>query len=73
MEPILELVIKTLDAHQADQLNVIDIHNYNPLTTYYVIATANNPRLSNALVDYVEEALLKNGFPVHHIERAKES
>lgn len=73
MEPILKLVIQTLDTHQADQLNVIDIHNYNPLTTYYVIATANNPRLANALVDYVEEALEKNNFPVHHIERANQS
>lgn len=73
MEPILKLVIQTLDAHQADLLNVIDIHNYNPLTTYFVIATANNPRLANALVDYVEEALVKDSFPVHHIERAKDS
>lgn len=73
MEPILELIVKTLDSHQADLINVIDIHNYNPLTTYYVIATANNPRLANALVDYVEEALLNQGFQVHHIERSQES
>lgn len=73
MTNLLELVVRTLDAHQAEDINVMDIHNHNPITTYYVVATANNPRLGNALVDYVEEAIIKSGHTIHHIERSDAS
>lgn len=73
MTNLLELVVKTLDSHQAEDINVLDIHVYNPMTTYYVVATANNARLSNALVDYVEEAIIKSGNSIHHIERSDAS
>ena len=73
MSEILDLVRKTLDDKQAEDITVLDMREVNPFTDYFVICTAKNLRHANALADFVEEEALKNGFDIRSREGEKES
>lgn len=68
MSELLQVILNTLDIKQAEEITVLDFEGKNPFTDYFVIATASNLRLSNALADYIEEAVYQAGFEVRSIE-----
>lgn len=67
----LNIVVHTLVDRKGENLLVYDVSNRNPLTQYYVIATASSPRHAMALSEIVEHELQKNGFSINHIEGRK--
>ncbi|MCR5793952.1 MAG: ribosome silencing factor [Solobacterium sp.] len=73
MSELLDLVRKTLDDKQAENITVLDMREVNPFTDYFVICTAKNLRHANALADFIEEEALKNGFDIRSREGEKES
>lgn len=73
VEEIVKLVTETLNEKKAEDVEVLDVRDRTPLTDFYVIATANNLRLMNALKEAVEEALEKNKLALNHVEGKPES
>lgn len=68
MAELLEIVEKTLDEKQAENITVIDMRKVTPYTDYFVIATARNVRHAASLAEFVEQAAAKEGYDI----RAKE-
>ena len=68
MSELLQVITETLNAKQAEDIVILDFENRNPITDYFVLATASNLRLNNALSEYVEEAVYKAGYKVRSIE-----
>lgn len=73
MSDLLTLVRKTLSDKQAKNIVTIDMKAVSPFTDYFVIATAGNLRLANALCEYVEEVALKNGYDIRMREGERDS
>lgn len=68
MSELLEILVKTMDKHHAQQIQVLDFHGVSSSYDYFVIATASNSRLAWAMVDYIEEELKLHGLTVRSIE-----
>ena len=62
MNELLQIILNTLNSKQAEDIVVLDFENKNPITDYFVIATASNLRQNNALAEYIEEAVYKAGY-----------
>lgn len=60
----LEIIQKTLDEHKGEDISTIDVSEFSPFATHYVLATAQNPRALAALQDHVEEELVKAGYEI---------
>ena len=73
MDKVVTLVKKTLEAHKAEDIVVIDVKERTPFADYYILATATNIRQLNALVEIVKEELAKKKIDVGHIEGTPES
>lgn len=69
----LKTIVQTLDNKLAKDIMIIDMSLNSPICDYFVIATASNERLLQALKDYVEEECDKKGFFVKNIEGRKDS
>ncbi|HKM11316.1 MAG: ribosome silencing factor [Bacilli bacterium] len=68
MNKKIKTIITALEDKKGDNVLVYDVKNRTPLADYYVIVTAKNPRLLNALADQIDEVCAVNKFPIHHIE-----
>lgn len=66
MKDLLRIVYDEMDKKQADDLVVIDFRNYSPFIDYFVIGTARNARMAKAILDSVEDVVIKEGFDVLH-------
>lgn len=73
IDPTLKLILDVLNEKQGEAIEAVDVSAITPLTEYYVIATANNPRKLNALQDAVCEALEKAKMAINHTEGTAES
>ena len=60
----LELIQTTLEEHKAEAIVTIDVSGVSPFASYYVLATAGNPRALGAIQEHVEEALEKAGYEI---------
>lgn len=60
----LELIQHCLEEHKAEGIVTIDVSGVSPFASYYVIATAQNPRALGAIKEHVEEALEKAGYEI---------
>ncbi len=68
MNELLQIILSNLNSKQEEDIVVLDFENKNPITDYFVIATASNLRLNNALAEYIEEAVYKAGYKLKSIE-----
>ena len=68
IDPTLKLITKVLSDKQGEEMQVADVSAITPLTEYYVIASANNPRKLNALKESIVEELEINKMAIHHTE-----
>ena len=56
-EDLAQRIADVLSDHQAEDIVMMDISKVSSFTDYFVVATANNPRQMNALIDSVEQDL----------------
>lgn len=57
-----------LEDKKAEDIKIIDIQEVSVLADYFIIANGSNPNQVQAMVDSVEEALGKAGYPCKQIE-----
>ncbi len=69
----VNVAVKCLNEHKAEDLSIINVKNLNPFADYYIIATAGNIRHLGALADQLDEAYLKENEPVRKIDGKPES
>ncbi len=67
-EKVLEKAIRLLGEKKADDLLVLNLKRFSPITDYFIIATANSSTHARSLADAVEEAMEKEGIYLHHRE-----
>ncbi len=72
-DPVLKIILKTLDDKKAEAVEVIDVSSLTPLCETYVIATADNIRKLNAIKENIVEAIEKSGESIHHVEGREDS
>ena len=63
-----ELAVEALEDKKAEDVKVLDVSSLTEIADHFVLATANNKNQLEALVDAVEEKLLKNGIVPRSIE-----
>jgi ribosome-associated protein len=65
---IARRVVDALSDRQAEDVVMLDIHQVAPFTDFFVIATAQNPRHMNALIDAFDKDLARDGIKTLHRE-----
>ena len=58
---LAERIVDLLSDRQAEDIVQLDIHDVASFTDYFVIATAQNPRHMNALIDAFDKELANQG------------
>ncbi len=69
----LETIVKALDDRLAENIVAIDMSQASPIFDTFVLCTASNQRLMQAICDRVEEQCAKEGYFVQHIEGLRDS
>ncbi|WP_249030358.1 ribosome silencing factor [Tannockella kyphosi] len=69
----VELIVKALDEKMADNIEVLDMQLASPIFDTFIICTASNERLMQAIRDNVQDKLEENGIFVKKIEGMKNS
>lgn len=69
----LELIVKALDKAFAKDIVAIDMQLVSPLFDTFIICSADNMRLLNAIKDNIQDDLEKEGIFCKKVEGAKES
>lgn len=59
---------KALDEKLAEEIKVIDIHQISVVADYFIIASGKNKNQVQAIVDNVQDALLKAGYEMKQME-----
>ncbi|MEF9941040.1 MAG: ribosome silencing factor [Lachnospiraceae bacterium] len=65
---MVRIAYAALEEKKGEDIRIIDISSVSVLADYFIIANGTNNSQVNALVDGVEEALHKAGFPVKQRE-----
>ncbi len=73
MKTVLEAAYNAIDAKQGENIKIIDIRSANPLVDYFVIASANNCRKANAIIDEIYEECDKEGIDYRPNTNSKDS
>jgi ribosome-associated protein len=73
MAELLDIVLKTLDEKLAEDILTIDMSEVNPFTDHFVICTARNVRHAQSLAEFLEKAVLENGYDIRAREGEKDS
>ena len=58
----IEIAVKTLDEHKAEDITILDIDGLSPFASTAIVATCLNPRSLNAMRDLLEEAYEKESI-----------
>ena len=69
----LSIITKALDEKLAEDIIVLDMQLASPIFDYFVICSASNERLMQALRDNVEDKCEEAGYVVKKIEGIKKS
>ena len=56
-----KIAVKALEDKKGEDIRIIDIRDVSILADYFIIANGNNASQVQAMVDSVEEELLKEG------------
>ncbi len=63
-----KIAVKALEDKKGEDIRIIDIRDVSILADYFIIANGNNASQVQAMVDSVEEELLKEGHECRQIE-----
>ncbi len=66
-------IVKILDEKQAEDIKILDFRGKNPYLDYFVLATARNVRLANALIEAVDDFCDKENISVRSIDNKGDS
>lgn len=69
MNNLLKVAYNAMDEKQAMDLVVIDFRNHSPFVDYFIIGSARNQRMANAIIDNVEECVSNNGYTIKHVKK----
>lgn len=64
----VECIVKAMDDKLAQDIVAINMENASPLYDTFILCTASNTRLLNAIQDNVVDQCEKNGFEIKSIE-----
>lgn len=70
---LAQRIVDLLSDHQAGDIILMDIGKVSTFTDYFVVATANNPRQMNALVDSLGRDLREEGVRARRVEGTSDS
>ena len=73
MQANTQLILKILSDKKATDIDLYDFSGGQFIHDTMVIASANNPRLLDALSDYVVEGLEASMMDLHHVEGTADS
>ena len=73
MNELLKIVVKELDDKMATNIQIIDLQKISPFSDYFVIVTANNQRLANAMFKSVVEKAAEHNYPTRAVEGTDDS
>lgn len=62
------LAIRALEDKKAEDIHVIDISEVSTIADYFIIANGTSTNQVQAMIDNVDDALGKNGYPVKQTE-----
>ncbi len=65
---LAKLAYHALDDKKGENIQILEIGQVSVIADYFVIANGNNPSQITALVDSVDEAVIKAGLPGPRIE-----
>ena len=68
-----KIACNALEEKKAEDIQVIDISEVSTIADYFLIATGTNTNQIQALVDAVDEALVKNGQSARQVEGSRNS
>ena len=68
VKELVKLCYKALTEKKASDISVIDISGLSVVADYFIIASGENVRQTEALCDNVEEVLYKAGYECRQIE-----
>ncbi len=69
----LECIVKAMDDKMATNIVAIDMQDASPIFETFVLSTASNERLLQAIVQNVKQECEKAGFDVKSIEGLRDS
>ena len=65
---LLKIAYNTLDEKKGIDIQILDIGNLTPICDYFLIAAGSSHNQVQALCDYVQEALAKEGCHPRQVE-----
>lgn len=69
----LECIVKSMDDKLATHIVAIDMRDASPIFETFVLCTANNERLMQAISQNIKDECEKNGFEIKSIEGLRNS
>ena len=69
----IEIIVKALSDKLGENIIAIDMREASPIFDTFIVCTASNERLMQALKDNVEEEMEKNGYVVKRVEGIRKS
>lgn len=69
---MVKIAYDALDDKLAEDIKIIDIRSISVLADYFIIADGNNKNQVQAMVDNVQEELLKAGYEMKQMEGYRE-
>jgi len=73
MQATIPLIVKVLNEKKANKIDLFDFHGGPFIHESMIIASVSNPRLLDAIGDYIMEALQKDHQEIHHVEGTQDS
>jgi len=62
MKDLLKIAYDAMDEKQAEDLVVLDFRKQSPYVDYFIIGSARNARMAQAIIDYVEDKAFEEGY-----------
>lgn len=69
----LECIVKAMDDKMGTGITAIDMRDASPIFDTFVLCTASNERLMQAIQDQIQEECEKNGYEVKSVEGLRNS
>ena len=69
----LECIVRAMDDKMGSHITAIDMTNASPLFDTFVLCTASNERLMQAIKQNIKDECAKNGYEINSIEGLRDS
>ena len=69
----LEIIVKAMSDKFGENIVAIDMSQASPIFDTFILCSASNARLMNAIRDAIEDNMAKEGYDVKHVEGLRDS